>query len=126
MIAIEMANHQGFCELISVQAAVLERNVDVDTAVRFKTESVTQLERLAAWLTDAVPELADRDPKLPTAIAARSTLVAGALWAQSKATERLAEQLVDHPQLTPFRDDFVEATQQTLELLLKGAVSTCD
>ena len=124
-IAATLDAHHGFCELISVQATVLERRVTTSTVLRFKTTSSRQLERLAQWLADALPELprAGEEGRL-LRLSARMILVAGALWAQHGASEVLAEQLVDHRRTMLLPDaNFPDAVRETLLLLLLGAVT---
>ena len=45
------------CDLISAQAAVLERNVSVEVAVQHKRSSLASLRALADYARAAVPEL---------------------------------------------------------------------
>jgi AcrR family transcriptional regulator len=120
-IATTLDAHPGFCELISVQAVVLERRVTTPTALRFKTTSTRQLEQFADWLADALPELPRAgDAGRVLRLAARMILLAGALWAQRGASEVLAEQLAD---LLPANATFPDAVRETLALLLLGAAS---
>jgi len=118
VLAQALDGHPRFCELISVQAAVLERNVSADTAVAFKSASSAQLHRLAGWLAAALPELPAADPAT-LRLAANATLLAGALWAQSRSQEVLAAQLVEHPELTT-PTTFSESAREAIRLLLRG------
>ncbi len=121
-VAETMAAHPRFCELISVQAAVLERRVTADTALRFKAESISQLQRLADWQQLGLPELAGCGLDQRLRLTARSVLIAGALWAQSRASPEVAARLASHPELLRVQAPFLESVQETLTLLFVGAV----
>jgi len=74
------------CDLISAQAAVLERNVSVDVALRHKRSALANIRRLTALVRSAVPELAE-----PQAVkfAAATLLTAGALWTHHQPSEAM-------------------------------------
>src|SRR5262249_49612259 len=106
--------HPLFCELVSAQALVLERKISAETAIAFKRTSLADLDRLAGLLVLAVPELADKDP---ARLASRCTLLAGALWAQTRATESLPAELA------AAHEDFAAAVCDTFEALVVGTIS---
>lgn len=104
--ARSLAANPLFCELISAQALVLERKISAETAIAFKRESSADLQRLTDLLIDAVPELGDQE--VVSRLAARSTLLAGALWAQARVTPDV---------------DFTEAIRDTFHTLLIGTIA---
>ncbi len=122
-IARTMEAHPRFCDLVSVQVAVLERNVSSETALAFKSESVEQLQRLADWQETVIPELAGNPLQVSLRLATRTVLIAGALWAQSRPAPDVAAKLADHSKLLRMQAPFVRGTEETLSLLLFGAVS---
>ncbi len=122
-MARTMESHPRFCDLVSVQAAVLERNVSSETVLAFKSESVEQLQRLADWQETALPELAGEPLQVSLRLATRAVLIAGALWAQSRPAPAVAAKLADHPELLQMQAPFVRGTEETVSLLLFGAAS---
>ncbi len=120
-VAGALDRHPRFCELISVQAVVLERRISDETAVRFKSVSLAQLRRLSEWLAAALPEIGEANDPAVLRLAARSILVAGALWAQSRPSASLTAQLAEHPELTPLGQPFPDGVRETLGLLFRGA-----
>jgi AcrR family transcriptional regulator len=117
-VAATLERHPQFCELISVQAAVLERNVRAETTAAFKATSTGQLGRAGDWLLGALPELAPLGRPAVLQLTARCIVIAGALWAQSRSNSRVAEHLgrTDQPSA-------VAAIADTLTLLFRGATA---
>jgi AcrR family transcriptional regulator len=119
-LADSFAAHPGFLDLIAIQAAVLELNITTETALAFKRASNAQLRRLADWLLESLPELAEAGDARVTRLAARTSLIAGALWAQSRSSAKLAEELPDGV-APPAQQTFANGLEETLLFLLRGA-----
>lgn len=113
-----LAAHPLFCELISAQAVVLERKISAETAMAFKRDSLTNLSRLIGLLARAVPELGTKDDAIVARFASRATLLTGALWAQTRATESL--QLP--PELTDLHESFTDAARDAFHTMLLGTL----
>ncbi|TDD59093.1 TetR family transcriptional regulator [Kribbella antibiotica] len=121
--ARSLAAHPHFCELISAQAVVLERKISAETALAFKRDSLANLVRLTGILTRAVPELAAKDEAVVAQFASRATLLTGALWAQTRATESLLADVQLPPELTALQEPFVDAARDALHTMLLGTVT---
>jgi len=120
-VAATLQRYPHFCELISVQSAVLERNVRVETTAAFKATTSEQLGRAGDWLLAALPELARLGRPAVLQLTARCIVIAGALWAQSRSNARVAEHLDG---AEPAGNDQLPAVadiQDTLALLFLGA-----
>jgi len=76
-LAASLDRHPLFCELISAQAAVLERNISTATAITFKRTLNADLARLANLVTTAISELDTREASV---FATAAVIMAGALW----------------------------------------------
>ncbi|MBB5825845.1 TetR family transcriptional regulator [Micromonospora carbonacea] len=120
-VAATMERHPHFCELISVQAAVLERNVRVETTAAFKATTSEQLGRAGDWLLGALPELAPLGRPAVLQFTARCIVIAGALWAHSRSNTRVAEHLGDTESAGNDRTSAVADIRDTLALLFLGA-----
>ncbi|GIG56961.1 TetR family transcriptional regulator [Longispora fulva] len=59
VIAGSLVAQPGFCELVSVTAGVLEKNISVDVARTFKTRAAAHTSRLAGLVRAEVPHLDD-------------------------------------------------------------------
>jgi AcrR family transcriptional regulator len=105
------------CDLISAQAAVLERNVSVDVALRHKRAALGNIRRLTTLVRSAVPELAE-----PQAVkfAAATLLTSGALWTHHQPSEAMLAAYRADPELAILRIDFAAALRELLTVLLTG------
>jgi AcrR family transcriptional regulator len=121
-MAHSLASHPQFCELISAQAVVLERHVSAKTALRFKSASSAELRRFSTWLRTALPKVGP--PAASERLAAYTTLLAGALWAQSRSSEQLRVQLPPEVRATMPISPFREQAEEALRLFLRGAMSS--
>jgi AcrR family transcriptional regulator len=107
------------CELISVSASVLERNVSPDIARRHKLASIANLERLANQLSSALPELsADGAWRA----AAGTLLAVGGTWPLTNPTEAM-RCVYEDPQMAALRLDFPTALHEVLSVILAGCLS---
>ncbi len=105
------------CDLISAQAAVLERNVSVDIALQHKRAALANIRRLTVLVRSAVPELVE-----PQAMkfAAATLLMAGALWTHHQPSEAMQAAYRADPDLAALRIDFSAALGELLTVLLTG------
>jgi AcrR family transcriptional regulator len=118
-----LAERPVLCDLISAQAAVLERNVSVDVALGHKRAALANLRRLTALVRSAVPELAEADA---FKVAAATMLTAGALWTHHRPSEAMLAAYRSDPELAALRIDFAAALRELLTVILTGLLSpTC-
>src|SRR5215471_7064311 len=76
-IAASLAARPVLCDLISAQAAVLERNVSPKVAAEYKQASIEGISALGRLLLRCLPELGEPDA---FRLAGAATLTASALW----------------------------------------------
>jgi AcrR family transcriptional regulator len=107
------------CELISVSASVLERNVSPQVARRYKLSSIANTERMASQLHAALPELsADGAWRAAAGI----LLTVGGLWPLTNPTEAMLRAYED-PELAHVRLDFRTALEEVLSVIIAGCLS---
>jgi AcrR family transcriptional regulator len=107
------------CELISVSASVLERNVSPDVARRYKLASMANIDRMAAQLRSSLPELAEDGA---WRAAAGTLLSVGGVWPLTNPTEAMLC-VYEDPQLARLRMDFATALNEILSVILAGCLS---
>jgi AcrR family transcriptional regulator len=107
------------CELISVSASVLERNVSPAVARRHKLASLGNLERLAARLRASLPELT---PDGAWRAAAGTLLSVGGIWPLANPTDAMLC-VYEDPEMAPLRLDFPTALEEIICVVLAGCLS---
>jgi AcrR family transcriptional regulator len=107
------------CELISVSASVLERNISPEVAKRYKRASMANTDRMAAQLKAALPELSEDGAWR----AGAGTLVSVAgLWPLTNPTDAMLC-VYEDPEIAPLRIDFPTALEELLSIVLAGCLS---
>ncbi|WP_192746403.1 TetR/AcrR family transcriptional regulator [Amycolatopsis roodepoortensis] len=91
VIATSISRQRLLCELISTMAAVLERNISVETARAFKTRAADRTERLAGLVRAHAPLDAEAAGHFAKAV---FILVAG-LWPYANPGEAVATVLAE-------------------------------
>ncbi len=107
------------CELISVSASVLERNISPEVARRYKLASIANTDRMAAQLHSSLPELSDDGA---WRAAAGTLLSVAGLWPLTNPTDAMLC-VYEDPQLARMRLDFPAALQELLSVILAGCLS---
>lgn len=111
------------CQLLGAQAGVLEHNVSVEIAHRFKRGALDNLLGLAAAVQRPLPELDDDQ----AAQAARTIVVlAGAIWIQSHPAPTVRAAIESDPSLTVFVVSFHAALASTVTIFLTGLLASRD
>src|SRR6202451_3286131 len=77
VVAASLAARPMLCDLISAQAAVLERNVSPQVAAQYKRASIAGITALGGMMLRCVPELGELDA---VKLAGATVMTAGALW----------------------------------------------
>ncbi|TWS22942.1 TetR/AcrR family transcriptional regulator [Tsukamurella sputi] len=106
-------------DLISAQAAVLERNVSTEAIVRFKRAALAGIEMMAGVLTRAVPELGDRAP----AVCSTILTLSGALYVQSEQSRICESAYLVAPELAVFRTELVPALHAAVATVVAGTLA---
>jgi AcrR family transcriptional regulator len=119
-LARTFADRPMLCELLSAQHAILEHNVSVDVAIRYKRASRDGIRWLGERLRDLLPEL---DDQRALRAAHLVIILVGALWTRSRpAPAQLAAFQAD-PSLAFMHPGFAEAFGAAVETILRGLVA---
>ncbi|WP_158861651.1 TetR/AcrR family transcriptional regulator [Leifsonia sp. AG29] len=108
------------CELLSAEAAVLERNVSTALAENHKRVVSDLFARLAETILSALPELGE-----PGARAAAGSLVvlAGALWVHAHPAPSVAAVYQKDPSLAAFGTDFASMLEEMFATQVRGLLA---
>jgi AcrR family transcriptional regulator len=120
VFATSLAARPTLCDLLSAQAAVLERNITTETVVQHKRASMASIERLAALILRAVPELGMDGAARFTTMAA---LMTTAVWTHAQLPPAVVAAYETDPALRLLRLDFTTTLRDALEVLLAGLLS---
>jgi AcrR family transcriptional regulator len=114
-----LAARPVFCDLISAQAAVLERNISTDVALSFKRSALRGYEGLLQVITGAVPQLgADGASRFIS----NASMLAGAIWTHSHPAPAILAAYEADPTLAAIRLDFEPSLRDSLTTLLHGVL----
>ena len=119
-LASSLGARPVLCDLLSAQAAVLERNVSTEVAVQYKLAALADVTRLGLLIHRYLGELAGHDPER---LAAGTVLVAGALWAHAQPSAAVLAAYEADPALAVFRADFTATLREVIEVLIAGLLA---
>lgn len=108
------------CDLLAAQAGVLEHNVSVDVATRFKERAIENSQHLGKLVMEQVPEIGRSGTAKFCVAALVST---GAAWTHSQAAPAMLEMYDLHPELAESRIDFARDLHEMLDLVLAGILA---
>jgi len=114
-----LAKRPVLCDLISTQAAVLERNITTETALAFKRAAVVSYEQLITVVVGVLPELG---PDGAGRFIATASLLAGAIWTHAHPVPAILAAYEADPALDAIRMEFEPALTDALRTLLYGAL----
>jgi AcrR family transcriptional regulator len=116
-LATAFADAPLLCELLSVQAGVLERNISTEVALRYKQGTRDNLDGFAALLQEMLPELetAEAVPAVRMII-----VLVEALWTRTHPPEAVIEAYNADSTLAFLNQDFVQALQPAIAICLAG------
>jgi AcrR family transcriptional regulator len=120
VLAASLAGRPVLCDLLSAQAAVLERNVSPQVAMTYKRAALADVTRLARLIHGYRGELGDHDAER---LAAGAVLVAGALWAHAQPSAAVLAAYEADPALAVMRTDFTATMREVLEVLIAGLLA---
>jgi AcrR family transcriptional regulator len=106
-----LSDRPVLCDLVSAQAAVLERNISDQVAATFKLASIEQLRRGAELVHRQLPELSLEDC---TRLVAMTFLQVGTIWAHSQPAPAVEQVYSQHPEVAAFRVDFRRTTRELI------------
>ncbi|MET0241357.1 MAG: hypothetical protein ABW184_15805 [Sphingobium sp.] len=116
-IAGTLARRPVLCDLMSAQAAVLERNVSRPVALQHKRTINVTVDLLIERLAEHLPEL-DRDDMYQ--LIASTILMASAAWPRSQPTEALLAAYAEDAAVGAHRLNFEEHVRDTVVLTILG------
>ncbi|MDQ1540746.1 MAG: hypothetical protein QOH29_1472 [Actinomycetota bacterium] len=119
-IASSLAKRMVFCDLISAQAAVLERNISAEAVINYKHAGSVVLGEFASLIREYVPELGEDDA---TRFASYAAISAGAIWAHANPPEAVLAAYAAAPELAAMRVDFEPMLRGLLQALLTGLLA---
>lgn len=108
-----------FCDLISAQASVLERNISTDVALTFKRAALRGFEGLLTVVVEAVPQIGVDGA---SRFIANASMLAGAIWTHSHPTPAILAAYDADPALAAIRQEFEPALREALTTLLHGVL----
>ena len=119
-VADSLAARPMLCDLISAQAAVLERNVSPQVAAQYKRASIAGISALGALLLRSVPELGEPDA---FRLAGAAVMTTAALWPHTQPSAAMLAAYAADPALAAMRLDFTATLREVLEVLTAGLLA---
>ena len=120
VLAGSLAARPVLCDLLSAQAAVLERNVSPEIALQYKRAALADVTRLGRLIHRHLRELAGHDAER---LAAGTVLVAGALWVHAQPSAAVLAAYEADPAVAVFRTDFTATLREVIEVLTAGLLA---
>jgi AcrR family transcriptional regulator len=119
-LAASLNTRPVLCDLVSAQAAVLERNVSPQVAATYKRATMAGLEDLGALLQGHLAELSGHDAER---LAAAAMVTTSALWPQCQPSPAMLAAYEADPSLAALRLDFEPALREFLEVFISGTLA---
>ncbi|WP_237324338.1 hypothetical protein [Streptomyces sp. CBMAI 2042] len=120
VLAGSLAARPVLCDLISAQAAVLERNVSAEVAAQYKRAAIANVMELGRLVGERVPEL---DAHHAGRVAAGTLLVTGVIWTHAQPSAAMLAAYEADPELAALRLDFTATLREMLQVLLAGVLA---
>jgi AcrR family transcriptional regulator len=119
-LASSLASRPMLCDLISAQAAVLERNVSPQVAAHYKRGSIAGIAALGRLTRQCIPELGEDDAfRLAGAI----VMMTGALWPHTQPSAALLAAYEADPALAALRLDFTTTIREVIRVMIAGTLA---
>jgi AcrR family transcriptional regulator len=118
--AASLAAQPVLCDLISAQAAVLERNVSPRVAAQYKRASLAGVAALGALMLRCVPELGAPDA---IKLAGATFMTASALWPHTQPSAAMLAAYEADPELAAMRLDFTGTMREVIEVMSAGLLA---
>ncbi len=119
-VAASLASRPMLCDLISAQAAVLERNVSPQVAAQYKRASLAGITALGGLALKAVTELGEHDA---IRLAGAIVLMTGALWPHTQPSAAMLAAYAADPELAALRLDFTATVHELLQVMIAGLLA---
>ncbi|MEV6423080.1 TetR family transcriptional regulator [Streptomyces sp. NPDC051662] len=119
-MADTLAARPVLCDLVSAQAAVLERNVSPRIAAEYKRATLANVTVLVRLIRAHLPELDEHDA---TKYAAAAFMSTGAVWTHAQPSAAMLAAYEADPALGVMRMDFTATLRELLEVLATGLLT---
>jgi len=119
-LAASLASRPMLCDLISAQAAVLERNVSPQVAAQHKRASIAAITALGTLMLGCVPELSEQDA---IRLAGVTVMMAGALWPHTQPSAAMLAAYAAEPDLAAMRLDFTATLSEVVQVMTAGLLA---
>ncbi len=119
-LASSLAARPMLCDLISAQAAVLERNVSPQVAAQYKRASMAGIAELGRLVSEWVPELGEPDA---FRLAGAMVMMTSALWPHTQPSVAMLAAYEADPELAAMRLDFTSTIREVLEVMMAGLLA---
>ena len=119
-LASSLASRPVLCDLISAQAAVLERNISPEVAAQHKRASVAGIAALGRLARRCVPELGEHEA---FRLAGPMVMMIGALWPHTQPSAALLTAYEADPALAALRLDFTATLREVLQVMIAGTLA---
>jgi AcrR family transcriptional regulator len=119
-VAASLAARPMLCDLVSAQAAVLERNVSPQVAARYKRASMAGIAALGGLMLRCVPELGEQDA---FRLAGATVMTTSALWPHTQPSAAMLAAYAADPELAAMRLDFAATLREVLEVMTAGLLA---
>ena len=119
-VAASLATRPMLCDLISAQAAVLERNVSPEVAAQYKRASIAGITALGRLMLRSVPELGEPDA---FRLSGATVMTTAALWPHTQPSAAMLAAYAADPALAAMRLDFAGTLREVLEVLTAGLLA---
>jgi AcrR family transcriptional regulator len=118
--AASLASQPMLCDLISAQAAVLERNVSPRVAAQYKRASMSGIAALGVLMLRCVPELGEQDA---VKLAGATIMTTSALWPHTQPSAAMLAAYEADPELAAMRLDFTATLREVIEVMSAGLLA---
>src|ERR1700689_5027708 len=119
-LAASLASRPMLCDLISAQAAVLERNVSPQVAAQYKRTSIAAVTALGLLVLGCMPELGEQDA---IRLAGVTVMMTGALWPHTQPSAAMLAAYAAEPDLAAMRLDFRATLDEVLQVMTAGLLA---
>src|SRR5580704_11733307 len=119
-VAVSLAARPMLCDLISAQAAVLERNVSPQVAAQYKRTSIAAVTALGLLVLGCMPELGEQDA---IRLAGVTVMMTGALWPHTQPSAAMLAAYAAEPDLAAMRLDFGATLDEVLQVMTAGLLA---
>ncbi|MGC0365991.1 AcrR family transcriptional regulator [Rhodococcus sp. 27YEA15] len=116
-LAESLVERRLLCELVSVMAGVLERNISVDFARDFKSRAVANVDRSAALIRSRIPALSEADARQ---VASSIMMLVAGLWPHAEPAAAVAT-VQEEMGSAPAADVFASILRESLINQVVGA-----